>query len=387
MRIALFSWESLDAVAVGGVGVHVSELARALARRDHEVHLFTGTTRGDQEHYEHIEGVYVHRCGYDRHDDFLYEMWNMCRAFEHHFFTTRALTGEFDVIHAHDWMTAEVMSLLKGQCPARRILTIHSTEFGRAGNKIHGGPSEAVRHAEWQGIYQAERVVCVSQALKHEVAWLYQAPDDKLCVIYNGVRPELFDLDVDAGEVKVGLGIHPMAPMFLFAGRIVYQKGVDLLVEAMPMLLRHVPTAMFVLAGDGEMRWDLEHKTRATMEHNTRWLGKVEPARLRAYFKACDAVVVPSRNEPFGIVILEAWSARKPVVATKNGGPGEFVEHGVDGYSIYDHPDSIAWGLGQITADWEKTRKMGKNGRRKVEQRFTWDRIAAQVEEVYRGTR
>ncbi|MBE7467090.1 MAG: glycosyltransferase family 4 protein [Planctomycetes bacterium] len=385
MRIALFSWESLDAVIVGGVGVHVSELARALARRDHEVHLFTGTTRGDQQHYERVDDVFVHRCGYERHNDFLYEMWNMCRSFEHHFFTTRALTGEFDIVHAHDWMTAEVISLIRGQCTAKHVLTIHSTEFGRCGNRNHGGPSETVRHAEWQGIYLAERVICVSQALKNEIGWLYQAPADKVAVVYNGVRPERFDFETDLGEIKLGLGIHPLAPTFLFAGRIVYQKGVDLLIDAIPSVLKHVPTAMFVFAGDGEMRWDLEARTRSTgLEHNTRWLGKVEPDRLRAYFKACDAVVVPSRNEPFGIVILEAWSAKKPVVATKNGGPGEFVDHGVDGFSIFDTPESIAWGIGNVMVDWTKSKQMGLNGRKKVEASFTWDRIASQVEDIYR---
>jgi glycosyltransferase involved in cell wall biosynthesis len=385
MRIAFFSWEALDSVVIGGVAVHVTELSRALAKVGHEVHLFT-RLGPKQEHYEKAHGVFVHRCEFDQHNDFTHEMWNMCRAFEHHFFTTRALVGEFDVIHAHDWMTAEMLSLIGSQCHARRILTMHSTEYGRCGNNFYGGRSEAVRHNEWRGIFIAERVICVSKSLKDEIGWMYTAPADKVHVVYNGVRPELFDFKVDPGAVKQSLGIAPMEPTILFAGRIVYQKGVDILLNAIPFVLQHVPEAKFILAGDGEMRWDLEHSARDRgLEPSLRWLGKVEHVRLRQLFRSCDAVCVPSRNEPFGIVILEAWAARKPVVATKNGGPGEFVEHDVTGFSVFDTADSVAWGLGQVFMDFKRARRMGEAGRKAVEERFTWDKIAGQTLEVYRS--
>ncbi len=385
MRIGLFSWEAIESVLVGGVGVHVSELSRALARLGHEVHLFTRMGEG-QARYERLHGVYIHRCPYDHHNDFLLETWNMCRSFEHHFHTTRALAGEFDVIHSHDWLTAEMLSLVSTQCHARRILTMHSTEYGRCGNNMHSGRSEGVRHCEWRGIFIAERVVCVSQALKDEIGWLYQAPPDKVRVVYNGVRPEIFDFEVNPGEVKASIGIHPVAPTILCAGRVVYQKGVDILLDAIPYVLSHVPTAMFVFAGDGEMRWDLENASQSRgLRHNCRWLGKVEHRLLRSLFKSCDALCVPSRNEPFGIVILEAWSARKPVVATKNGGPGEFVRHGETGFSVHDNASSIAWGIGQVFLDFDRARTMGENGRKDVEARFTWDKIAQQTLEVYQS--
>ena len=92
---------------------------------------------------------------------------------------------------------------------------------------------------------------------------------------------------------------------------------------------------------------------------------------------------VPSRNEPFGIVVLEAWAASKPVVATRNGGPHEFVRHGVDGYTIYDNPDSVGWGLGTLFMDFERARQMGRNGRVTVEQRFDWEKIGRRVAEIY----
>ena len=121
MRIALFAWDSFDSVFVGGAGVHVSELARVLAKRGHEVHLFTRVAP-EQVHYEQRDGVFLHRCAFDHDRDFVRETRNMCRSFEHHFFTTRALAGEFDIVHAHDWLTADVLSLIKRQCSARRVL-------------------------------------------------------------------------------------------------------------------------------------------------------------------------------------------------------------------------------------------------------------------------
>jgi glycosyltransferase involved in cell wall biosynthesis len=186
--------------------------------------------------------------------------------------------------------------------------------------------------------------------------------------------------------IKDSIGIHPMAPTILFAGRVVYQKGVDILLEAIPHVLKHVPTAVFVVAGDGEMRWDLENASRMRgLGYNIRWLGKVPREPLRGLMKSCDAVCVPSRNEPFGIVILEAWSASKPVVATVIGGPGEFVTHDRTGFSINPNSDSVAWGIGHILANFEHARWMGRNGRREVERRFTWDVVARQTVEAYQG--
>jgi glycosyltransferase involved in cell wall biosynthesis len=385
LRIALFAWDSLDSIFVGGAGVHVSELARALAVLGHEVHLFTRRAVS-QDNYQHVDGIFLHRCDFEADSDFAREAWNMCRSFEHRYLTMRASVGEFDIVHAHDWLTAEVLSMVRHQSSARLILTMHSTEYGRCGNAIHSGRSEVVRHREWQGIFVAERVVCVSGALRDEIVWHYSAPRDKCRVIYNGIRPESFDFACNPGEIKSSMGIHPMAPVVLFAGRVVYQKGVDILIDAIPYVLKHVPTAMFVIAGDGEMRWDLEHATKIRgLDHNIRWLGKVPREPLRVFVKSCDAVCVPSRNEPFGIVILEAWSAAKPVVATVIGGPGEFVAHDRTGFSIYPNSDSVAWGIGHIFANFDHARWMGKNGRREVEKRFTWDVIARQTVEMYEG--
>ncbi|KAF6000687.1 hypothetical protein F1559_001296 [Cyanidiococcus yangmingshanensis] len=106
-------------------------------------------------------------------------------------------------------------------------------------------------------------------------------------------------------------------------------------------------------------------------------------APLVELFKACDVVCVPSRNEPFGIVVLEAWASGKPVVVTKNGGPREFVSHDVEGYQIDASPDSIAWGICKCFENFEHSRFMGEQGRKKAHQQFSWDHIAELTNNVY----
>jgi glycosyltransferase involved in cell wall biosynthesis len=261
---------------------------------------------------------------------------------------------------------------------------MHSTEYGRNGNRFFPGQSVRVQDHERHGTFCADRVITVSNQLKEEIKWLYQLPDSKTRMIYNGVNAETFDYEVDAGEIKRKYAIGPLDPTILFAGRMVVQKGPDILVRTMPAVLRFYPSAKYVFAGDGHMKNEvcaLAHQLGTA--HALRMLGDKRGRDLHDLFKACDIVAVPSRNEPFGIVILEGWSAHKPVVSTKRGGPAEFVWHGVNGLQVDDTTDSVAWGLGTLLADHNRCRWMGRNGRAAVDAVFSWDTIAQQTEEVY----
>jgi glycosyltransferase involved in cell wall biosynthesis len=383
VKIALFSWETLHSIAVGGVGVHVTELAAALDRRGHELHVFTRRAP-QQSHYDRIDGVHYHRCNFALSPNFVDEINNMCRAFVHEFFAVEDHVGRFDVIHAHDWLASNALVWIKEGRGRRAVLTMHSTEFGRNGNQFFAGQSHRVQDHERHGTYCADRVITVSNQLRGEISWLYQLPEHKTAVIYNGVNAGTFDYVVDPGEVKRRYAIGPLDPTILFVGRMVVQKGPDILVRAMPSILRFYPHAKFVFAGDGHMRNEvcgLAHQHGVA--HALRMLGDRRGRELHDLFKACDIVAVPSRNEPFGIVILEGWSAHKPVVSTKRGGPSEFVWHGINGLQVDDTPDSVAWGLGSLLADHGRCRWMGGNGRAAVDAAFSWDRIAEQTEAVY----
>jgi glycogen synthase len=385
MRIALFSWESLHSIAVGGVAVHVTELAAGLQRRGHDVHVFT-RQGSNQPNYACIDGVHNYCCQFPLNANFVDEINNMCRSFVQTFFGVEDAVGKFDVVHAHDWLASNAAVWIKEGRGRKAVLTMHSTEYGRNGNKFFGGQSPRVQDHERHGTFCVDRVITVSHQLKQEVGWLYQVPDWKCRVIYNGVNAHVFDYPVDAGEVKTRYGIAPMDPTVLFVGRMVVQKGPDILVRAMPYVLKHYPGTKFVFAGDGHMRGEVTNLANGLgVGGSLRMLGDRRHKELYDLFKACDIVAVPSRNEPFGIVILEGWSAQKPVVSTKRGGPAEFVWHEVNGLQVDDTPESVAWGLGTLLADHHRCRWMGRNGRAAVDAAFSWDTIAAQAEDLYQS--
>jgi glycosyltransferase involved in cell wall biosynthesis len=383
MKIALLSWESLHSIPVGGIATHVTELGAALERRGHEVHVFTRMGQG-QSRYERIDGVHYHRCPFDLNPNLVDEVNNMCGSFVHHVFETENYVGAFDVIHAHDWLAANAMIWIRQGRGRRGILTLHSTEYGRCGNRFHNGQSERVRHQERVGAACADRVITVSRALQREVQWMYEVPEWKISVIYNGVNVRNYDGWIEPAAVKRNYAIGPLDPTVLFVGRMAHQKGPDLLIETIPSILKYYPRAKFVFAGEGELRKAVETRAHQLgVAHATRFVGFQSNGTLADLYKASDVVCVPSRNEPFGIVILEAWSAGKPVVSTRNGGPEEFVWHNVNGLKVHADANSIAWGLGTLFTDFEWARWMGQNGRIAAQTAFTWDAVADQTLRVY----
>ena len=386
MRVALLSWESKHSIAVGGLAEHVTELAAALQKRGHDVHLFTRLGPG-QSGYEEVGGVHYHRCPYKPDADFMIDNKRMCDAFAWHLAETASFIGSpFDVVHGHDWLSVRAIAQIKERHQRPVVLTVHSTEYGRCGNQLHEGQSRRIREVEWEGTYLAERVICVSRALRNEVRRLYSVPADKMHVVYNGVDVKRFDQRINTRTSRRSYDIAADDPFVLFAGRMTWQKGPDLLVDALPGVLVRHPRAKFVFAGEGDMRDDLEKRATALgVAPATRFVGYRAGSELIGLFKSADLVCVPSRNEPFGIVILEAWSARKPVVTTRNGGPGEFVCHDATGFTVSDEPDSIGHGLETVLADKTNGRRMGRNGRKEAEARFTWEIVAAETENVYQS--
>lgn len=348
------------------------------------MHVFTRPGYGGSS-VRPIDGVWHHFCAHALNADFVSEIQEVCRSFVWHFFQSEDHIGRFDVVHAHDWLTSNAMVWVKhGRPDHRAILTMHSTEYGRCGNHFWGGNSARIRDHERHGTFCADRVISVSNALKGELQWMYNLPDWKCRVIYNGVPVHKFDGWIDPATIKRKYGIGPMDPTVLFSGRMCLQKAPDVLLEAVPGLLRHEPKTKVVFVGDGEMRWGLEHRARERgVAHAIRFLGYRNGQELVDLYKAADIVCVPSRNEPFGITILEAWAAGKPVVVSQNGGPGEFVWHNVNGLKIHPTVDSVGWGVGTLFSDFEWARWMGRNGRVAVESAFTWDRIAELTLDCY----
>ena len=383
MRIALFSWESLHSIAVGGLAVHVTELAAAFARKGHEVHVFT--RNNNQEMYSVIDGVHYHRVNFPFDRNFVYEMTvNMKNSMVQAFKDAEAVFGKFDIVHGHDWHVVTTLDEIK-KMGRKIVLTLHTTQYGRDGGTFNPYAKD-LYNIEWYGTYIADKVIAISQTFKEEIIRLYNVPEWKMRVIPNGIWAKNFDGEIDPyHDVKKHFGFGVYDPLFVFVGRMVYQKGVDMLIEAIPLVLRKYPNARFVLIGDGYMKAELETKVRAmNLNSNVIFTGYVSNEWKTKIMKAADAIIVPSRNEPFGIVVLEAWSCRKPVIATCNTGAGELIWHKYNGIKVYPTPESIAWGIEEIIKNPEEARLMGERGREIAERIFNWDRVAEETLKVYK---
>lgn len=381
MRIAFFSWESLHSIAVGGVAQHVTELAAALQRRGHEVHVFTRISDGQNEH-EEIYGVHYHRVHSVPSDDFVDSMEKMCNAMAWSLGETISVAGAFDIAHAHDWMACKAMVQAKNAHGIRSVFTFHSTEPGRSG--APGGGNPRVSEAEGEAAFVADRVLAVSGVLKNEILALYSLPDSKVWNVPNGIQCARFDgMLEDPGAVKALYNIGPMDPVILFVGRMVGgMKGGDLLVEAVPGILQSHSCAKVVFVGDGDNKMHCDHRSKElNVDGSCRFLGSRSGVELVNLFKVCDCVVVPSRYEPFGLTVTEAWAAGKVVVASDRVGCP--VSHGHDGWVVEPSADGIKWGVSQVLEDFERARAMGSNGRTKAAFSMSWDSIAETTERAY----
>jgi glycosyltransferase involved in cell wall biosynthesis len=377
IRIGMFSWESLHSIRVGGVSPHVSELSEALAAEGHEVHLFT---RSHEDNDEIINGVHYHGVACDQYAGIVEQMNRMCDSMYCRFLDVRENMGEFDVLHGHDWHPVNVLCRIKAQFKLPFVLTFHSTEWGRNGN-LYGNWWEAkeISHREWLGGYECSAVITTSKILKDEIQRIYKIPNYKLWEIPNGINVGKIKRKIDPGTVKRQYGIHPCLPVVLFTGRVAYQKGPDLLVEAAARVLKK-KNAQFVIIGEGGMRSHCEYQAnKLGIGNSCNFLGYAPDDAVIDWFNSCDLVCVPSRNEPFGIVVLEAWDARKPVVASDSVA---LVENFKTGVIAYKEPSSIAWGLNYVLEGLGHS-KMGQNGYDLLKNKYNWKTIAEKTLEVY----
>jgi glycosyltransferase involved in cell wall biosynthesis len=375
----MLSWESLYSIKVGGVAPHVSELSEALARRGHEVHIFT--RRGDFESYDKINGVHYQRVDVDSSGDMLAQMDRMSNALYDRFGAVQKLFGRFDVVHGHDWHPVLALTRMKKEYGLPFILTMHSTEWGRNGNNFGYGISQEISHREWLGCYEASQVIVTTKRMQDELMWIYSLPPGKIHIIPNGIMLGKMRRGLDAGRVKEKYGIHPLAPMVLFCGRMSVQKGPDLLVEAIPGVLRNRPDVRFVFMGEGGMRAECERRARELgVADACRFLGYTSSSEKEELINACDLMCVPSRNEPFGVVVLEAWDACKPVVATE---AVSIIRNFEDGLLAYAQPESIAWCINRLLSNPTEMKKLAEAGYSRIDTEFSWDRIATRTEEVY----
>jgi glycosyltransferase involved in cell wall biosynthesis len=356
---------------VGGLASAATNLAETLAKQ-HEVHYYTRGRMQDQE----INGVTYHYCN-PLGGNCVQYCEDMSRAMVEQFHETDSV-GKFDILHFHDWHPIPALHRLKDR---DTILTFHSTEYGRNGNQCGDWwEYQEISGKEWYGGLVAKRVTAVSAAMKNEVMQLYNVPGWKCDVVPNGIVPGQYRSYLDAGEVKRAYGIHPFAPLILFIGRLVWQKGPDMFIEAVRKVCQNRWDAKVIVAGDGGMRQYLQERAR---DLPVNFVGYIQDSEYIRLLNACDLVVIPSRNEPFGLVLLEAWSAEKPVVACDVGGLSENIDTFVNGIKVSPDAESLAWGISTMLEDPGSAEVQGIRGRSKVDRVFLWDPIAERMTDTY----
>jgi len=372
-KIAFFCWESMYSERVGGLANAATQLAETLSRQNNEVHYFTRGIGSDKE----ISGVEYHYCQPTGNN--IVEFCNSMSAGMVAQFRNVDRSGRFDILHFHDWHPVQALHQLRER---NTILTFHSTEFGRNGNKAGDWwEFKEISGKEWYGGLIAKRITAVSATMKDEVIQIYNVPDWKCDVVPNGVVPrEFMAAEIDPGEVKKSYGIHPFAPLILFIGRLVYQKGPDLLIDAVKRISQHRWNAKIVVAGDGNMRQFLQARAKDLPVNFVGYIPDSEYVRL---LNACDLVVIPSRNEPFGLVLLEAWSAKKCVVASNVGGLSENIDSFVNGIKVNVSPESLALGINTAIDEPWNAAALGIRGREKVDRDFLWEPIARRMSSAY----
>ena len=374
-KVAFFCWESMYAERVGGLANAATHLAETLVEQGHEVHFFTRGAIPDQT----IKGVGYHYCQ-PTGSNILEYCDSMSAAMVDQFHCSDT-PDRFDFLHFHDWHPVQALHCLQDR---DTILTFHSTEYGRNGNQFGDWMEfREISGKEWYGGLIAKRVCAVSEILKKEVMQLYRVPDSKCDVIPNGVIPQEYRAAIDPGEVKRSYGIHPYAPLILFIGRLVYQKGPDLLIEAIREICQGHWDAQVVVAGEGGMQQVLKERAKDLPVNFVGYIPDSEYVRL---LNAADIVVIPSRNEPFGLVLLEAWSAEKCVVASDVGGLSENIDTFENGLKVNVNPQSLAWGINLVIDEPDMAGAMGKRGRTKVDRVFLWDPIVRRLTDTYAHT-
>jgi glycogen(starch) synthase len=387
LRVLMLSWE-FPPVVVGGLGRHVHHLSTALAAAGHEVTVVTRHAAGAPLE-EYVEGVRVIRAP---EDPPLFPLstpsllaWTM--AFNHSL-TRAALraveTGEYDVIHAHDWLVTHTAVTLKEHLDLPLVATIHATEAGRHQGWLPGDMNKCIHSVEYWLGHEANRVVVCSGYMRWEVSRLLDLPADKVEVVANGVDSSVWNA-MPRAVAQARSRYAGEGPVVGFAGRLVYEKGVQDLIAAMPRLRALHPGLRVVVSGDGPYKQELQEEVRGRkLQRAVSFTGFLGAGQLPAVLAAMDTVVVPSIYEPFGMVALEAAAAGAPIAVAQTGGLTEIVESGVTGVTFpAKSPDSLADAVSTLLADDALAEKVSREARSMVVERYGWATIARRTVEMY----
>ncbi len=390
MRVLMLSWEYPPHL-IGGLGKHVAEIAPRIAAAGVELNLVTPRLAGGApEETAERKGaaVRVHRVDAtwseagDFYDGVAAVNLQLSRFIEEDLLPKRG----FDLVHVHDWLVSFAAIEAKRLTNTPLVATIHATEYGRNHGNIGSPLQRKIHEAEWLLSYQSWKIVCCSHFMKDEVQRAFYCPPDKVVVIPNGVDPTKFRRlrDEALAEFRAGFAL-PYEQLIVTVGRVVYEKGVQVLVQAMPEILAKWPNAKAVVTGAGYYLDDLKSLSDQLKLGPKMLFTGFLPEHIRDRLLAvADVVALPSLYEPFGIAALEAMAAGAPLVVSDVGGFGEIVRHLDNGITIYPNsPSSLAWGILETLAHPDEARRRAAVALAEIDTIYNWRSIARRTVGLY----
>jgi glycogen synthase len=396
MRVLMLSWE-YPPVVVGGLARHVHALARHLVRDGHEVVVLcrhdAGTDANTHPTTDRVvDGVRIIRVAEDPlHVTFERDLVAWTLAMGHAMI--RAGLELFrgwrpEVVHGHDWLVTHPSIALAETSRTPLVGTIHATEAGRHSGWLSHPLNQQVHSVEWWLANRCDELITCSQAMRTEVARLFEVSAEDITVIHNGIEERGWQVPPEE-VARIRRTYTPDGePLLLYFGRLEWEKGVQDLIAALPEIRRAHPGTRLVVAGQGRHREELiEQAGQLGVAGSIEFAGHLPDRELRAVLAAVDSVVLPSRYEPFGIVALEAAAAQAPLIASTAGGLGEVVIDGVTGLA-FDPGDvpALTTAVDTVLRDRDAARHRAMTARARLAD-FDWVQIAAATAEVYRRAR
>ena len=292
------------------------------------------------------------------------------------------------LIHAHDWLVAPCAVALKYLKKLPLISTIHSTEYGRSGGLIKNDIQQYIHKMELLLSSESSEIIVASQSMKKEIFSLFNATDDHVSIIPNGIYMNKND------DIKMGLDdllsirnkyALPGERLVLFVGRLFHQKGPQVLLSSAHNLLQHDQNYKFVFVGEGPLKPSLVAESkRLGIESKVYFAGFLDDKELYNLYKVADVASFPSLYEPFGIVCLEAMSAGCPVVASNIGGLGEIISDGIHGLLVPPGDvEALSRAIRKISTSKIYSRYLGKNGLKEIISKYNWENIAEKTLHAY----
>jgi glycosyltransferase involved in cell wall biosynthesis len=386
MKILVLSWEFPPRI-VGGIARHVAELYPELIKLGHDIHLITPEF-GQAALYEVVEGIHIHRVHVAASNDFFHWVVNLNESMGAHGGKLLGEKGPFDLIHAHDWLVGDAAIALKYIFKIPLIATIHATEHGRY-NGIHNDTQRYIHNKEYALAENAWRVIVCSEYMRREIGRSLSVASDKIDVIYNGIRPEKkrHDKDFHPQDFRRQFATDDEKIVY-YLGRMTYEKGVPVLLNAAPRVLWEMGgNVKFIMVGGG----NTDHLKRQAWDlgiwHKCYFTGFLSDEYLDRFQTIADCAVFPSLYEPFGIVALESFASRVPVIVSDTGGFPEVVQHTKTGITTWvNNYDSVAWGILEVLRNPDYCQWLVNNAYADLEKRFSWPKLGQQTEMVYKRT-